>query len=152
MKQGFTYKIAGLAFGIGFGFVLAAANLHEYQVIHDMLSLRELDVFWLMGAAIATSLPILWVVERKKLKTLIGGQLSLSRSRISRNNIVGGAIFGIGWALSGTCPAPALIMLASGAGLAAVTITGLFLGLGLRDFQTTRSAQGATIGDGEHRQ
>jgi len=42
-------------------------------------------------------------------------------------------------------------MLASGAGLAVITIAGLFVGLGLRDAQTSRAAGTVITGDGEHR-
>jgi uncharacterized membrane protein YedE/YeeE len=66
--------------------------------------------------------------------------------------VVGGALFGIGWAVSGTCPAPALVMLASGAGLAIVTIVGLFVGLNLRDAQVRRGNTVAAASDGEHRE
>ena len=152
MKSSTKFNIIGLLFGAGFGFVLAAANLHEYTTIHNMLSLEEFDVFGLMGLAIGTSLPLLAIFERAKVKTALAGTLSLSRSKVQKHHVVGGAIFGIGWAVSGTCPAPALVMLASGAGLAAVTIAGLFVGLGLRDAQTSRATGGSvTQGDGEHR-
>lgn len=152
MKSSMKFNIVGLLFGAGFGFVLAAANLHEYTTIHNMLSLKEFDVFGLMGLAIGTSLPLLAILERAKVKTVLAGALSLSRSKVQKHHVVGGAIFGIGWAVSGTCPAPALVMLASGAGLAAVTIAGLFIGLGLRDAQTSRTSGGSiTQGDGEHR-
>lgn len=152
MKNSIAFKLVGLLFGAGFGFVLAAANLHEYTTIHNMLSLEEFDVFFLMGSAIAVSLPLLWIFEKRRVKTALAGTLSLSRSKPQRHHIVGGALFGIGWAVSGTCPAPALVMLASGAGLAIVTIAGLFIGLGLRDAQTARgNTTGPTQGDGEHR-
>jgi hypothetical protein len=151
MNTSTAHKVIGLLFGIGFGFVLAAANLHEYSTIHNMLSLEEFDVFLLMGGAIGVSLPLLWLLERAKAKTVLAGPLTLSRSPVKRENVVGGALFGIGWALSGTCPAPALVMLASGAGLAVITIAGLFIGLGLRDAQTSRAAGTVITGDGEHR-
>ena len=77
---------------------------------------------------------------------------SLTAAGIDARLLGGAALFGIGWALSGTCPAPALVMLASGAGLAIVTVTGLFVGLGLRDAQTSRTNGTATAGDGEHRE
>ena len=151
MKSSTAHKVLGLLFGAGFGFVLAAANLHEYDTIHKMLRLEEIDVFLLMGGAIGTSLPLLWWLERRRANTVLGGPLLLSRSKPRREHIVGGALFGIGWAVSGTCPAPALVMLVSGAGLAAVTITGLFVGLNLRDAHVRRNAGVATAADGEHR-
>jgi uncharacterized protein len=141
-------NIVGALFGAGFGFVLAAARLHEYDTIHAMLKLEEFDVFLLMGAAIATSLPLLWFLERRGVGTVYGGPLSLSRSRPQRHHLIGGATFGAGWAVAGTCPAPALAMLSSGAYLAVMAIGGLFLGLHLRD----RTASRSVVGDGEHRE
>jgi hypothetical protein len=152
MKSSTAHKVLGLLFGAGFGFVLAAANLHEYDTIHKMLRLEEIDVFLLMGGAIGTSLPLLWWLERRRANTALGGPLFLSRSKPRREHVVGGALFGVGWAVSGTCPAPALVMLVSGAGLAAVTITGLFVGLNVRDAQVRRNAGAATAADGEHRE
>ncbi len=140
--------LIGLLFGAGFGFVLGAARLHEYETIHRMLRFDEFDVFLLMGAAIATSLPLLWLLERRGTTTMLAGPLRLSRSKPERHHVIGGALFGAGWALAGTCPAPALVMLASGAGLAVVAIAGLFIGLHLRD----RHVRIATHGDGEHRE
>lgn len=152
MRRNLWFKVMGLLFGAGFGFVLAAANLHEYDTIHKMLRLEEFDVFLLMGAAIGTSLPLLWLLERSGTRTALAGQLALSRSKPQRHHVVGGALFGIGWAVSGTCPAPALVMFVSGAGLAIVTIIGLFAGLNLRDAQVRRSQTQHTAGDGEHRE
>ena len=152
MRSSTAYKVVGLLCGAGFGFVLAAANLHEYDTIHRMLRLEEIDVFLLMGGAIGVSLPLLWWLERRKTNTALGGRLTLSRSQPQRHHVVGGALFGIGWAVSGTCPAPALVMLASGAGLAIVTIVGLFAGLNLRDRQVKLAAGATTAGDGEHRE
>lgn len=141
------HLIGGL-FGAGFGFVLGAARLHEYDTIHKMLRFDELDVFFLMGAAIATSLPLLWLLERRGVNTVFDGRIALSRSKPERHHVIGGALFGAGWAVAGTCPAPALVMLSSGAGLAIVAILGLFIGLHLRDLQVVPTA----VGDGEHRQ
>lgn len=141
-------NLIGGLFGAGFGFVLAAARLNEYDTIHKTLRFEELDVFLLMGLAIGVSLPLLWILERRHTQTVYGGELKLSRSKVERHHIVGGALFGVGWAVAGTCPAPALAMLASGALYGAIAVVGLFIGLYLRDRQV--SAVTAPVGDGEH--
>lgn len=142
-------NLIGGLFGAGFGFVLAAAQLHEFDTIHKTLRLDELDVFLLMGLAIGVSLPLLMILERRGTTTIYGGKLTLSRSKVERHHIVGGALFGTGWALAGTCPAPALAMFSSGALYGAIAVVGLFIGLHLRDLQV--SASSAPVGDGEHR-
>ncbi|MGI9605195.1 MAG: DUF6691 family protein [Acidimicrobiales bacterium] len=140
--------LAGLLFGIGFGAVLAGAQLHEYDTIHSMLRLDEGYVFWFMGSAIAVSTPLLWMLERKSIETPLGGRLRLSRSLPEKHHYKGGALFGIGWAIAGTCPAPALVMVASGAMLGLVAIAGIFLGLWLHERQVDSAVH---VGDGEHR-
>ena len=48
-------KLTGVIVGIGFGFVLAWAQLTEPSVIHRMLLLREAHVFLVMGSAVVTA-------------------------------------------------------------------------------------------------
>ncbi len=141
-------NLIGLAFGVMFGGVLAASNLHEYDTIHAMLRLDEIDVFLFMASAIAVSAPLLWLLERRGMNTPFGGQLKLSRSMPEAHHLKGGALFGVGWAIAGTCPAPALVMVSSGAVLGLVALPGIFLGLHLRERQAMHDLH---VGDGEHR-
>ena len=142
-------NLIGLLFGALFGGVLVGAQLHEYDTIHSMLRLDEAYVFLFMGSAIAVSMPLLWLLENRGLRTPYGGQLSLSRSKPEAHHLKGGALFGIGWAIAGTCPAPALVMVSSGAMLGLVAIPGIFFGLWLRERETKTEV---APGDGEHRE
>lgn len=142
----------GLTVGTLFGGLLAGARLHEYDTIHAMLRLQEADVFLLMFSAIAVSAPLLWLLERRNHDTMLGGRIALSRSMPKRHHVKGGALFGVGWAIAGTCPAPALVMLSSGATLGLVAIAGIFLGLHLNTLASERAGQPTASGDGEHRE
>lgn len=133
-------NVTGLVFGIAFGAVLAASNLHEYDTIHAMLRLDEFDVFWFMASAIAVSAPLLWLLERRGIRTPLGGQLSLARVKPERHHVQGGALFGVGWAIAGTCPAPALVMISSGAVLGLVAVAGIFVGIQLRQHQVAAAS------------
>lgn len=149
MKSPGTLNVIGLLFGIAFGGLLAGAQLHEYDTIHSMLRLDDFYVYLMMGSAIAVSAPLLWLLERRGMNTPFGGEFSLSRSKPQPNHFKGGALFGIGWAIAGTCPAPALVMLSSGAWLSLIAIPGIFLGLHLRERQQMNELH---VGDGEHRE
>ncbi len=146
-------NVIGLLFGIGFGGFLAAGNLHEYDTIHSMLRLDDLYVYFMMASAIGVSAPLLWLLDRRRINTPFGGELALSRSKPEAKHFKGGAMFGLGWAIAGTCPAPALVMLSSGAWLSLVAIPGIFLGLHLRERQQMNALGGTGhAGDGEHRE
>ena len=136
----------GLLFGSCFGGLLGAANLHEYDTIHAMLRLDEFDVYGLMASAILVAAGLLWWLERRTTSTVFDGTLTLQRSRPKKHHIIGGALFGIGWAIAGTCPAPALVMVSSGALYGLIVILGIFIGIYLGD----RNSISSSFGDGEH--
>jgi uncharacterized membrane protein YedE/YeeE len=139
-------NLIGLVFGAMFGGVLAAGSLHEYDTIHNMLRLDKFYVFGFMGSAIVIATFGLGILESRNTQTTLGGVISLQRSDVKANHIKGGVIFGSGWAIAGTCPAPVLVMLSSGAMLSLVVMAGIFIGLGFAD-----SKGSSVFGDGEHR-
>jgi uncharacterized membrane protein YedE/YeeE len=129
---GLPINLAGLFVGIIFGAVLAGMNLHEFDTIHEMLSLEDFRIYGFMGSAVAVAVPLLWWLERRGLVTPLGGRLLLRREMPQRHHVQGGVIFGLGWAIAGTCPAPALVMVSSGAVLGLVAMAGIFVGLRLK--------------------
>ena len=137
-------KLVALLCGAAFGFLVTAARLSDYQVIHDMLLLREPDVFLLMGSAVAVAAPILLLLERAKWRTPFGGDLRVTRAPVSRNAVAGAAVFGTGWAIAGTCPVPALAMSVTGGYLGLAVTAGLFGGIALRDALSARGSASET--------
>ncbi len=119
--------------GMAFGFLIVASGLSSYTVIHDMLLLREPDVFLLMGSSFAVAMPLLWILRRRSWKTPMAVELNLNRVPNERKHVYGGAIFGAGWAAAGTCPGPAIGMAASGGLLGLVVMAGLGSGILLRN-------------------
>jgi hypothetical protein len=132
--------------GAAFGFLVVAARLDSYEVIHDMLLLREPDVFLLMASAIAVAAPILVLLERRRWRTPFGGPLRIVRAPVSRPALSGAAVFGAGWAVAGTCPIPALAMTAEGSVLGAFVVAGMFGGIAARDALTLRRAKAGAGG------
>ena len=129
----FTFLIGG-----AFGFLIVAAGLSDYTVIHNMLLLREPDVFLLMGSSFAVAMPLLWMLRRRRWKTPMAGELDLNRVEIERKHVYGGALFGVGWATAGTCPGPAIGMAVGGGLLGIVVIAGLGSGIILRNLAAGR--------------
>ncbi len=133
----FTFLIGG-----AFGFLIVASGLSDYTVIHDMLLLREPDVFLLMGSSFAVAMPILWILRRRRWKTPMAGELELNRVEIEQKHVYGGAMFGVGWAVAGTCPGPAIGMVAGGGFLGLVVMAGLGSGILLRNLAAGRISLG----------
>jgi len=131
----------GLLFGIAFGFLLALGGLNEYEVIHNMLLLEDFAPYLIMASAVVVAAPIVWLLERRRWSTPFAGAMRPGRSKPERHHITGSAIFGTGWAVAGTCPAPALAMTGSGAMLGVVVVGGMFAGLLARDYLEARTGQ-----------
>lgn len=128
--------------GLAFGFLIVAAGLSDYTVIHDMLLLREPDVFLLMGTSFAVAMPLLLILRRRSWKTPLGGGLQLNRVEVEPKHVYEGALFGAGWAAAGTCPGPAIGMVAGGSLLGLVVMAGLGLGIILRNLAAGRISIG----------
>lgn len=124
---------AALGFGAAFGFLFAAAGFNQYDVVHDVLLLRYLDPFYVMGSAVTTAMLALWILERRGWSTPLGGRLELRRWPVERKHVNGAVVFGLGWALIGACPGTVSTMLMAGGFLGVVPLAGILLGMFLRD-------------------
>ena len=126
-------NLAAAFFGAAFGFLFSAAGFNQYDIVHRTLLLQYLDPFFVMGSAVATAMPILWVLERRGWRTPLGGALALRRWPLERTHLYGGVVFGVGWAITGACPGTVAAMLAAGSLLGLVPLAGIIAGIFLRD-------------------
>jgi len=103
--------------GLIFGFGLILSGMTDPSRI-----LGFLDVFGhfnpamalVMGGAIAVTLPTFTYV-RLRGRNLAGMAVSLpDRKTITPRLMIGSALFGVGWGLSGVCPGPAILIAANG--------------------------------------
>lgn len=115
----------GFLIGIAFGFAIAGTGLHEYDTIHGMLLLRDIHVYLILASGVGTAMPLLWLMQRRRVKIPLDGIIELYNAKVEKKNVFGGMTFGTGWAVAGTCPAPAISMAAGGGFLAVFAIAGL---------------------------
>jgi uncharacterized membrane protein YedE/YeeE len=67
-------------------------------------------------------------VPRFVEKPVLGGEFKARTRTLSRNTIIGAAVFGVGWGLSGQCPGSALSSLGVGNLPVLLGIAAMFLG------------------------
>jgi len=125
-----------VASGALFGFLLSAARATDYTAIHGMFRLTDLHLFGVIGVAVATAAFGLWLVRRAGARALGGAPISLAHKPFHNAVFAGGIVFGLGWALSGTCPGTALAQLGEGKLYALATVLGIVGGTWLRQRQT----------------
>jgi len=93
--------------GLVFGFGLAFGGMSKPEIVLSFLQLKDLGLLLLLGSsAFVTGLTINLVP--KILKQPLLGEEFRKRTRVlNRNTIIGAALFGIGWGISGQCPGSA---------------------------------------------
>lgn len=117
--------IEGLVIGIIFGFFLQRARVDKYDVQVGAMLLEDMTIFKFMLPAIITAIVGIYtmyefgMVELDVKPTILGV------------NILGGIIFGIGWAIFGLCPGTAGGALGEGSWDAIFGIAGMFVGAAL---------------------
>ena len=88
----------GLGFGILFGFLLHKGGATKYNVIVGQLLLTDFTVLKIMLSAVATGMIGIYF-----MKSLGWIKLSLKSGSVGMN-VIGGLIFGVGFAVLGYCP------------------------------------------------
>lgn len=88
----------GLAFGIVFGFLLQKGGATKYDVIIGQLLLTDFTVLKIMLSAVVTGM-----IGIHAMKALGWVQLHLKSGSLGMN-VIGGLIFGVGFAVLGYCP------------------------------------------------
>src|SRR4051812_29610709 len=95
-----------------------------------MLLLRDAYLYLMMFSAIAVAGAGTLLLRRRRARALLTGErISIERTRPERRHIVGAAIFGLGWAVADSCPAPIAAQLTQGVWWSVFTIAGVLAGV-----------------------
>ncbi len=134
-------NLVALFFGLTFGFAFSAAGFNQYDIVHRTLLLQYWAPWLVFASAIGTAMPLLWILEARGWHTPLGGKLTPKRWEIGRDRVLGGAVFGVGWAVTGACPGTVSTMVVAGGLLGIVPLAGIIAGIVLRDVMVERAAR-----------
>jgi hypothetical protein len=122
--------IWGLVFGLLFGFLLQKGGATQYDVIIGQLLLSDFTVLKIMLSAVLTGMIGIYL-----MKSLGWIKLNLKAGSLG-SNVIGGLVFGVGFAVLGYCPGTIAGAIGNGyldalvGGLAGILIgTGIFAAL-----------------------
>ncbi|MCQ8279263.1 YeeE/YedE family protein [Acetobacteraceae bacterium KSS8] len=104
---------AGALFGVG----LAVSGMIDPARVLGFLDLAgrrwDASLLFVLGGAVATALPFVALARRMASPALDVAFRLPTQSRIDIRLVVGAALFGTGWGLTGLCPGPAVAGLAT---------------------------------------
>jgi uncharacterized membrane protein YedE/YeeE len=119
-----------LLLGTIFGFILSRSGAADYDFIQGMFLFTELQLYGIIGVAVLVTAPGIWLIKRRG-RTIFGRPIEIELKALHRGNVVGGALFGVGWSLAGMCPGPMLVNIGEGKVYALAAFAGALVGAGL---------------------
>jgi uncharacterized membrane protein YedE/YeeE len=101
--------------GIAFGIIMIKSEAASWFRIFEMFNFESFHMYGIIGSAIATGFTGNYFIKKLNLKDLNNNkiQFKIKENTYSRY-IIGGSIFGLGWALVGACPGPMFVLLGAG--------------------------------------
>ena len=114
----FKYTIAGILFGI----VLTKAEVISWFRIQEMFRLQSFHMFGVIGSAVATGALSVFIIKKYKVKTIYGEAVDLPDKPFHKGQVIGGLLFGFGWAMTGACPGPLFAQIGTGSTVIVVTL------------------------------
>lgn len=122
-------NIKFLFVGIAFGIIMYKAEAASWFRIFEMFQFQSFHMFGLMGSALLTGVIMVQIIKSKKLKDYKGQSIQLAnKDKSIARYLIGGIIFGLGWALTGACPGPIFVLLGAGYLPMAIVVLGALLG------------------------
>ena len=129
--------VGGLIFGFGLGY----SHMARPEVVLNFLQFEDFGLLFVMfGGAAVTGLVFFLAPRVLDRAPLTGDRFERRLKSFDRNVLVGGAIFGVGWGLSGICPGAAYASLGIGNVTILWALAGMFLGAYLQGWWRSRTA------------
>jgi uncharacterized membrane protein YedE/YeeE len=93
-----------------------------------MFLFEEAYMYLVIGSAVLVGAISLIILKRLRAHTIDGDEIIITSKPMNKGVIIGGIIFGLGWAITGACPGPIYAQIGSGTYLAIITLLSALTG------------------------
>lgn len=102
--------------GTVFGFILIKSEVVSWFRIQEMFLFDSIHMYGIIGSAVIVGLIGVQLIKKFNVKDTSGNEISikLKDNSLTTRYIIGGSLFGLGWALVGACPGPLYALIGSG--------------------------------------
>ncbi|MFZ4634543.1 MAG: DUF6691 family protein [Saprospiraceae bacterium] len=124
MLSNLKYVLAGTLFGV----FLTKSEVISWWRIQEMFRLDSFHMYGVIGSAVVVGIISVFVLKRLGLKTFNGETIDFGRKAFDKGTIIGGLLFGFGWAITGACPGPLYAQIGTGMTVVALTLLSAIAG------------------------
>ena len=115
--------------GIFFGIIMAKSEAFSWFRIQEMFRFQSFHMYGIIGTAVTLGVIGVGLIKKYKMHDLSGNPIHFyPKDKSILRYLIGGTIFGLGWALSGACPGPMVVNI--GYGYASMILVFLFALIG----------------------
>ena len=118
-----------LLVGTYLGILFTKSEVALWDRVHKMFLFQEAHMYLIIGVAIVVAMLSMLVIKRLGIKTIEGKPITYKPKPFHTGVIIGGMMFGAGWAITGACPGPIFAQIGAGEWLAVLTLAGAMLGM-----------------------
>ncbi len=122
-------KLFSILLGTLFGFLLVSVGATSFDYQAKMFLFQDFQLPIVLAVAMFTGMAGVWMIRRMKANSLID-QTNIEYVKVpfSRRLLIGSLLFGIGWALTASCPGTAIAMLGEGKMIGLPVVIGILSG------------------------
>jgi uncharacterized protein len=128
LQHPWWYNLKYAAVGLFFGIAFVKAEIVSWFRIQEMFRLQSFHMYGVIGTGVVLGALSVWLIKRFKIKTIHGEQIEFHDKKFNKGQIIGGTIFGFGWAMTGACPGPLFAQIGTGAFVVGVTLLSAIAG------------------------
>ena len=128
LKHKWYHNLKYAIVGIFFGIVFTKAEIISWFRIQEMFRLQSFHMYGVIGTAIVVGMISVWLIKKLGVKTIYGERIEFHPKKFNKGQIIGGLIFGLGWAMTGACPGPLFAQIGTGAMVVGVVLLSAIAG------------------------
>jgi uncharacterized membrane protein YedE/YeeE len=122
-------NIVYIFLGTFLGIVLYKSEAASWFRIYEMFQFDSFHMYGIIGSALAVGVVLVFWIKKSKIKSFSGEIIQIpDKEKSFARYILGGTLFGLGWALAGACPGPIYILVGAGYWPIAIVLVGAILG------------------------
>lgn len=123
--RGILYLLIGIFFGV----VMLKSEAASWFRIYEMFQFKSFHMYGIIGSSLVFGVIMVQLIKRLNVKTIDGNPIRfIDKDRSVARYLIGGVIFGLGWALAGACPGPMFTLVGAGFLPIVIVIIGALLG------------------------
>jgi len=118
-----------LLIGVYLGILFVKSDVASWERIHNMFLFKEARMYLIICLAIVVAMLSMFAIKAFRVKSIDGKVIKYEPKPYHIGVVIGGMLFGAGWAITGACPGPIYAQIGAGTWMALFTFAGAMLGM-----------------------